>query len=48
MIPKRRGALRAILFVLAVAFVLIGVWRGEVKTVFVKAANICLECIGLG
>ena len=28
--------------------VAIGVWRGEAETVFRKAVNICMECIGLG
>ncbi len=29
-------------------FLVIGVWRGEVETIFRKAINICMECIGLG
>lgn len=33
---------------LAVCFIVIGVTRGEALTVFVRAINICLECIGLG
>lgn len=41
---------RAALFILALgaAFLAIGVWRGEDQTVFRKAVNICMECIGLG
>lgn len=38
-----RGAL-----VLGILFVLIGVMRDEVATVFLKATSICLECIGIG
>lgn len=25
-----------------------GIWRNEVRTVFMKAIYICLECIGIG
>ncbi len=33
---------------LAAVFLAIGVVRGEDQTVFRKAINICMECIGLG
>ena len=32
----------------ALAFLAIGVWRGEVEVVLRKAISICMECIGLG
>ena len=39
----------ALLLLLAGAVcVAIGVWRGQAETVFRKAVNICMECIGLG
>ena len=31
-----------------VVFLLIGIGRGEGQTVYRKAANLCMECIGLG
>ncbi len=30
------------------AFFVLGLWRGEDETVFRKAVNVCMECIGLG
>lgn len=45
---KRRRVVQVILFSLALAFILAGAYRGEIKTVFTKATWICLECIGIG
>lgn len=44
---RRYGAATVVLTV-GLVFLAIGVWRGEVETVFRKAVQICMECIGLG
>ena len=33
---------------LAITFIILGVFNGGVRDVFIKAINICTECIGLG
>ena len=36
------------LIIAAAAFIVFGVYRGEVITVLGKATRICMECIGIG
>ena len=43
-----RLSLQLILIAMAIAFVCLGVYRGEVETVFTKAIRLCLECVGIG
>lgn len=43
MTPKR-----IIIFLLSTGFIVYGLLGKEHKTVFTKAATICLECIGIG
>nr|WP_276576086.1 CD1871A family CXXC motif-containing protein [Oceanirhabdus seepicola] len=33
---------------MSIGFIAGGIYRNEVNTVFKKAINICLECIGIG
>ena len=45
---KRLRLTQTGLLLAAVVFLAAGVYRDEVAVVFVKAANICMDCIGLG
>ncbi|WP_345788170.1 CD1871A family CXXC motif-containing protein [Desulfosporosinus acididurans] len=40
--------IRAALIVGGILFICVGIYRGEVQIVLIKAINICLECIGIG
>ena len=45
---KWMGPLRILVLLLAIASMGFGIARGEHRTVWMKAVNICLECIGIG
>ena len=36
------------ILILGAAFMIFGIWRGDMAVVFKKAVNICMECIGIG
>ena len=43
-----RRVLPILLLALGAVFLVLGILRGEVAVVLSRAANICLECIGIG
>lgn len=47
-VEKMRKRKTYILLALSLAFIGLGIYRKEVDTVFMKAINLCLECIGIG
>ena len=46
--PRRRTAVRLFLLAMAILLIVPGIMNGGLYDVFVKAVNICTECIGLG
>ncbi|MCR5204181.1 MAG: hypothetical protein K6E47_03940 [Lachnospiraceae bacterium] len=45
---KKENIIRFLLLVIAVAFIILGIFNGSAKAVLTKAVIICSECIGLG
>ena len=45
---KHRNLMAACILALSSVFLVLGVLRDEHTTVWIKAVNICMECIGLG
>ena len=43
-----RRTLPILLLALGAVFLVLGIFRGENAVVLSRAANICLECIGIG
>ena len=37
-----------VLVLAGTAFLLVGIFSGQVSSVLIKATHICLECIGIG
>ena len=45
---KAEILLKTALILASIACIAFGIYRGEAETIFIKAINICMECIGLG
>lgn len=48
MTERKKNSIAAVLLAAAILLMVCGVMREEVKTVFTKSVNICMECIGIG
>lgn len=45
---KRKWLIPLGITLLGLVMITLGVFRGEVQSVWTKAVNVCLECIGIG
>ena len=43
-----KGSIAPVIMLAGIAMMAFGIMRGEMSVVFMKAVNICLECIGIG
>ena len=48
MTKKDKNLISVTILILSLGFMVYGVYRGEVNSVFTKAINLCMECIGIG
>ena len=48
MVKRYRRLVPVALIAAGIVMLIIGIDRGEMATVFSKAATVCLECIGIG
>ncbi|WP_367925682.1 CD1871A family CXXC motif-containing protein [uncultured Ruthenibacterium sp.] len=48
MTEQKKRYLAIAILVVAVGMMAVGILRGEAQQVWMKASNICMECIGLG
>ena len=48
MSKKYKKLIPACLIAAGIVMLIVGIVRGEMATVFSKAATVCLECIGIG
>lgn len=45
---RKKNYFAAVLMLIGILMISYGIIRGEVTTVYMKAIQICLECIGIG
>lgn len=45
---RRSAVTPVIIFIVGIAAMIAGIWRGEALLVLTKAIRICLECVGIG
>lgn len=44
----KKAAVQVLLLLIGIAMLVFGIWRDETQTVFSKAIQLCMECVGIG